>query len=317
MSDRQIALLVLDYGSPASIEEVASYYTHIRRGRPPDPDALAELVGRYEAIGGISPLRARTEAQATTLAEACEAAEAGRYELVVGHKHAPPFIEDAVADIAAGGLRRVVAVVMAPHYSVGSVGQYLERARTAADATGIELVAVEHWYDLPEYAGFLAGAVTEALAGLPEHTQVVFTAHSLPARVLVGDPYPDQLTAGAELVARAAGLDGGEDGARRPFPWRIAWQSAGRTPEPWAGPDVTDVIAETAESPQAEGVLVVPHGFVADHLEVRYDLDIEAAASAAEVGLAFARTRVLGDDRRVLGALADRARATAHAAWDR
>lgn len=313
MSDDRIALLVLDYGSPASTDEVAAYYTHIRRGRPPDPAALADLVSRYEAIGGISPLRARTEAQAAALAASCEAAEPGRYELVVGHKHAPPFIEDAVADAGARGLHRLVAVVLAPHFSAGSVGQYLERARVAARAVGGEVAAVDHWYDLPEYTDFLAGAVGEALAGLPPRTQVVFTAHALPLRVLAGDPYPDQLRDGAARIARAAHLDVRNSA----LPWCVAWQSAGRTPEPWIGPDIGEVIARTAAAGGVEGLLVVPHGFVADHLEVRYDLDIEAAGAAAEAGLAFGRTRVLGDDRRVLGALADRARGTAHAAWDR
>jgi ferrochelatase len=146
--------------------------------------------------------------------------------------------------------------------------------------------------------------VTDARAGLPERHKVLFTAHSLPERVLAGDPYPEQLRESAAIVAERVGLD-------RWAAWSLCWQSAGRTPEPWRGPDILKVIRDLAATGRTDGVLVCPQGFTADHLEVLYDLDIEAAGVAAEVGLAFARTRALNDDPGVMAALAARIIATA------
>jgi ferrochelatase len=162
---------------------------------------------------------------------------------------------------------------------------------------------VSAWHDLPELRAFLIAEVHAGLAALPERTKVVFTAHSLPERLLAGgDPYPDQLRASASAVAEAVGLD-------RWAGWSIAWQSAGRTVDDWRGPDVLDVLADLAGTGRAGGVLVCPQGFVADHLEVLYDLDVHAATRAEELGLAFARTRSLNDDPTVLAALAERVRA--------
>jgi ferrochelatase len=175
------------------------------------------------------------------------------------------------------------------------VGQYHERAAAAADP--VPFVGVDHWHLSPGFVGHQAASVVERLATLPERSVVVFTAHSLPERVLEGDPYPDQLRASAEAIAEQAGL--------APWSgWALAWQSAGRTPEPWRGPDILEVIADLADTGAAEGVLVVPQGFTADHLEVLYDLDIEAAAAARERGLAFARTEVVNDDPAVAADLA-------------
>lgn len=286
------------YGTPASLDDVEAYYTHIRRGRPPTPELLDELVGRYRAIGGVSPLRRITEAQRDRLGAAL--GDGWRVEL--GQKHAAPFVEDAVAALAASGVERVVGVVLAPHYSRGSVGEYVTRLEAAAGAHGLAWSAVESWHDLPEHTAFLAAAVRDGLAGLPPRTKVLFTAHSLPERVLAGDPYPDELHASAAAAAGAAGLD-------RWAGWGLAWQSAGRTPEPWRGPDLLAVLDDLAATGRADGVLVCPQGFVADHLEVLYDLDVEAARRAADLGLAFARTRSLNDDPTVLAALAERVRA--------
>ena len=163
---------------------------------------------------------------------------------------------------------------------------------------------IESWSDEPAYLDFLARAVTDGLAALPAGTKVLFTAHSLPERVLDGDPYPEELRRSAAAVAARVGLD-------RWAGWSICWQSAGATPEPWRGPDVLDVLHDLAATGRATGVLVCPQGFVSDHLEVLYDLDVQAAGLAAELGLPFARTRVLNDDPSVLGALADRVLALA------
>jgi ferrochelatase len=299
-----IGVVVMAYGTPATPEDIEPYYTHIRRGRPPTEEQLAELTARYAAIGGISPLAQRTQAQLDGIAAALDAAEPGRFVVRLGQKHAAPFIEDAVAELAGLGVERVVGVVLAPHYSGFSVGQYNERAAQAAGETGLDYVGIDSWSAEPAFVEHQAASVRERLAALPERTKVVFTAHSLPERVLEGDPYPDQLRASAAEIAGLAGLGEWSE-------WSIGWQSAGRTPEPWRGPDILDIIRELAATGRADGVLVVPQGFTSDHLEVVYDLDIEAAAVADEVGLAFARTDVVNDDPAVMGALAERLRALA------
>lgn len=295
----RLGVVVMAYGTPASPDDIEAYYTHIRRGRPPEPAQLAALAARYEAIGGTSPLAERTEAQRQALADALQARRPDGTRVVLGQKHAAPFIEDAVATLADDGIRRVVGLVLAPHWSKASVGEYLSRLSAAAQARGMAAAGVESWHLEPAYLGFLAGAVDEARRTLPVRTKVLFTAHSLPERVLVDDPYPEQLRESAAAVAAMVGLD-------RWAGWSLCWQSAGATPEPWRGPDVLEVIRDLAATGRADGVLVCPQGFVSDHLEVRYDLDVEARRVAEEVGLAFARTRVLNDDASTFAALADR-----------
>jgi ferrochelatase len=294
------------YGTPASPEGIPDYYTHIRRGRPPTDEQLADLTSRYAAIGGISPLRERTAAQIDAIGAALAAADAaegvsGRFVMQLGQKHAAPFIEDGVAELAAAGVSRIVGVVLAPHFSAFSVGQYHERAAAAAAQAGVGFVGLDSWHLLDAFLTHQAASLREQLARMPERTKVVFTAHSLPERVLVGDPYPDQLRASAEQIARRAGLSQWAG-------WGLGWQSAGRTPEPWRGPDILSIVRELAATGRADGIVVVPQGFTSDHLEVLYDLDIEAAGVADEVGLAFARTEVVNADEAVMAALAARVR---------
>jgi ferrochelatase len=294
-----IGVVVMAYGTPASPADLEPYYTHIRRGRPPSPEQLADLQRRYDALGGTSTLAKRTADQVEAISDALDARAPGRFRVALGQKHASPFIEDGVATLAEAGVDRVVGLVLAPHYSGFSVGQYQQRVADAVAEAGIGHVAIDRWHDEPAYRDFLGAAVRDALTDLPERTKVVFTAHSLPERVLAGDPYPDELWDSAHAVALAGGLN-------RWAGWSMAWQSAGATPEPWRGPDILEVIGDLAATGRADGILVCPQGFVADHLEVAYDLDIEAKAVANGVGLAFARTRVLNDDPTVLAALADR-----------
>lgn len=282
-------VVVMAYGTPQSSDEIEAYYTHIRRGRPPTEEQVADLRSRYTAIGGVSPLRRITEAQRDRLA----AALGNDFRVVLGYKHTSPFIEDAVAALSGDGdIDDVVGVVLAPHYSRGSVGEYIERLGHRA---------VESWHDLREWRSFQARAVRSALHGLPERTMVLFTAHSLPERVLENDIYPDELRASATAIAAEAGL-GADD-------WTTGWQSAGRTPEPWRGPDVLDAMTELAAD--HDGVLVCAQGFVADHLEVLFDLDVAAREHAEELGIAFARTAMVNDDETVLTALAERVRSFA------
>ena len=279
------AVMAMAYGTPATLAELEPYYTHIRRGRPPAPELLTELRERYEAIGGRSPLREITHGQADGLRAALRAAGHRDVEVVVGMKHAPPFIEDAARQSMAAGVDRVVGLVLAPHYSSMSVGEYAARAAIALGEgpAAPRFAMVRSWATARGYVEWLANAVHAALEQLgvaAVRAEVVFTAHSLPERILAaGDPYPSELAATAQAVARIAGLER----------WSVAWQSAGRTADPWIGPDILEVLPKIAAA-GASGVVVCPAGFVADHLEVLYDLDIEAAETARALGLAFART---------------------------
>jgi protoporphyrin/coproporphyrin ferrochelatase len=291
-------VVLMAYGTPSGPDAVEAYYTDIRRGRPPTPDQLADLIRRYDAIGGVSPLAERTEAQRSRLQVELDARRPQHYDVVLGLKHADPSIEEGVTGLAARGVSDVIGVVLAPHWSALSVAQYLDRAGAAAGVAGLAFQGVESWHLEPAFLDFLAGAVRSELGRLPAGTTVVFSAHSLPERILTtGDPYPAQLAETADAVASRVGLERDK--------WRVAWQSAGRTPEPWLGPDILAVIDELAAAGRA-GVLVCACGFVADHLEILYDLDIEARQRAEAAGLAFARTACVNDDPGVIGALADR-----------
>ncbi len=304
MTERRTAVLLMAYGTPRTPDEILPYYTDIRRGRVPTAEQLADLTARYDALGGVSPLAARTEAQRDALQAALNVAAPEQYFVTLGLKHAAPQIEAAVDELAADGFTNIVGLVLAPHYSAYSVGQYLERARVAAAPHGITVEGIESWATEPAFVEFTARDLRAKLAAMPANTKVLFTAHSLPQRIIdTGDPYPFQLRATAEAVAQAAGLQHWSQ-------WSVAWQSAGRTPEPWIGPDILAVIDELgAAAPEAGdqcGVVVCAVGFVSDHLEVLYDLDIEAAARAALHGIAFARTVCVNDDAAVMAALAQR-----------
>jgi ferrochelatase len=308
-------LVVMAYGTPGSPDEVEAYYTDIRRGRPPSAEQLADLTARYQAIGGVSPLAERTRAQVAAIAAALDEAEPGAWRVELGNKHAAPFVESAVAALAghdgardaardagdeAGGARpdRVIGLVLAPHYARASVGEYHRRAAATASEHGVPYTPIESWHRLDAWRDAQASRVRAAREALPARTKVLFTAHSLPEQALEGDPYPDELRTSAGAIAARSGLE-------RWYGWTLAWQSAGRTPEPWRGPDVTQVIRDLASTGRAEGVLVCPQGFVSDHLEVLYDLDIEARRVAEEAGLAFARTASINDEPAVMAALAE------------
>ena len=230
------------YGTPRSPDDIEPYYTDIRRGRPPTAEQLADLVGRYEAIGGVSPL-ARAHGGAARRppagARSCWRPTRTRWRSVSSTPTRRSRRRSS--ELAGQGIEQIVAVVMAPHYSAGSVGQYLERTRAAAGPHGIDVVAIESWATEPAFVDFLAADVRRRLAAMPSNTKTLFTAHSLPTRIIAGgDPYPDELNATADAVASAAGL--GEWSQ-----WAIAWQSAGRTPEPWIGPDILAVIDDLAD----------------------------------------------------------------------
>lgn len=295
-----IGLLAMAYGTPDDPDDVERYYTDIRRGRPPSPEQLADLKGRYEAIGNDFPLARITRAQATGLErELNRRAGAERFRAYLGMKHSPTFIPDAVDAMAADGVERAVGLVLAPHYSRMSVGDYVKRAMRAPRIDEVALSFVESWWEEPAFLDLVAARVEGALGTLgPDEREgavTVFTAHSLPEKIVAaGDPYPDELRGTAEAVAERAGL-------RR---FTTAWQSEGHTGEPWLGPRLEEVVERLA-SEGAPAVCVCACGFVADHLEVLYDIDIEAQELASELGIRLVRTEQMNDDPRFLAALAD------------
>ncbi|MDR7449774.1 MAG: ferrochelatase [Armatimonadota bacterium] len=287
------AVLLMAYGSPRSLDDVEAYYTHIRGGRRPSPELLADLVERYRAIGGRSPLPEITARQAAALEE--ELRRRGHPVPVrVGMKHSAPFIGEAVQALAAEEVTHLVGLVLAPHYSRMSIGQYVAAAEAARPA-GVTAVYVEQWHDHPGYLRVVAERVRAGLAGLPEPATVVFTAHSLPERILAwDDPYPRQVEESARLAAALAGVER----------WTVAYQSAGRTAEPWLGPDLRSTLADLRRR-DVRGVLVAPIGFVADHLEVLYDVDLEAQSEAERLGMRLARTAMPNDAPDFIAVLAD------------
>jgi len=305
-------VLVMAHGTPDTPEEIEAFYTRIRRGRPPTPELLDELTERYEAIGGTSPLTGRTRAQVDGLAAALEAVAPGRFVVRLGTKYVHPTIEEGIAELAGLGVDRVVGVVLTPHQSTMGSGEYFARAEEAAAGSTppLALRVIPSWHRAPAFAPLLAErtrAVLDSLdAAARERVAVFFTAHSLPQRVVAeGDPYPDQVAESGADIARLLDLD-----ADPTVTWGTAWQSAGRTADPWIGPDLLLEMDRVAAE-GATAVVVCPVGFVSDHLEVLYDLDIEALDRADALGIAFARTPSLNDDTAFLAMLADVVRAAA------
>jgi len=276
------AVVLMAYGSPSLAKDVRPYLEDIRGGRPVSDEAVEELAERYRRIGGRSPLDDVTEAQRAALER-----ELG-VPVFVGMKHWHPRIAEAVESALAGGAGRIVGLVLAPHYSRLSIGEYRERLE-AAGAGRAEVVLVESWHDHPGFVDVVADRVRERDAW------VVFTAHSLPERILdEGDPYRDQLHETSRLVAERAGLER----------WSFAFQSASPTDEPWLGPDILDELDRLHAAGERK-VLVAPVGFVSDHLEILWDLDIEARERAAELGLELDRIESLNDDPAFVRALAE------------
>jgi ferrochelatase len=275
-------IVLMAYGSPAGLEDIRPYLEDIREGRPVSDEAVEELTERYRRIGGSSPLAEITERQRDALER-----ELG-LPVHVGMKHSRPRIAEAAEAAQAGGANRVVGVVLAPHYSALSIAGYRERLE-AALREGTELIFVESWHDHGPYLDVLADRVH----GTDAH--VVFTAHSLPERILaLGDPYRDQLLETSRFIAERAGLDR----------WSFAFQSASATGEPWLGPDILEELDELHSS-RVRKVLVAPIGFVSDHLEILWDLDVEARERAAELGLELDRIESLNDDPAFTRALAE------------
>ena len=291
-------VLVMAYGTPTTPADVEAYYTRIRHGRPPTPELLKELADRYRDIGGTSPLAQRTAAQVAALAAALQVKAPGAFDVRFGSKYEPPMIEDVAPGFARDGITHVIGLVLAPHSSSMSTDQYMERARSSLAET-VSFSEIGAWWDEPGFLELIAGRVLDALALIPDErrdrTEVIFSAHSLPEKILVhGDTYPEQLRESAEGAARIAGITN----------WDLAWQSAGRTADPWIGPDILQVLRAKRAAGLTD-IVSCPIGFVSDHLEVLFDIDIQAQELAKELGLNLVRTASLNDDPAFIAVLAD------------
>ena len=276
------AVVLMAYGSPERLADVPAYYADIRGGRPIAPEQLADLVERYRSLGieDSSPLNAITEQTRAALEAEL------RLPVFTGMKHWTPRIADAVQSALSAGADEIVGLVLAPHYSALSIAGYREQLERALGGRA-ELHFVESWHDEPGFVELLADRVRSTDA------HVVFTAHSLPARILdSGDPYRDQLLETSRLVAEAAGLT----------EWSFSFQSESPTGEPWLGPDILDHL-ESLRRQGVERVLLCPVGFVSDHLEIRWDLDVEAREKAVELGLELERIEMPNTDPRLVDTL--------------
>ena len=308
-SSSAVGVLLMAYGGPDSLKDVPGYLADIRAGRPTPRTIVAEIAEHYRMIGGCSPLKGNSERQLTALTEALDPAA---WRCYLGMRHWSPWIEETVGAMTADGIRRAVGIVLAPHYSSMSTERYFQKVRLGVDLyrAPIEFTFVKSYHDSPPLIDALARRVTEGLARWPQSRRsavhVVFCAHSLPVRLRAeGDPYEAQLLETANAVAHRANLDAGR--------WSWSYMSAGKSPEPWMGPDLLEHL-EALSSQGVTDVLCVPVGFVADHVEVLYDVDVEAQRRAAEIGIRLERPPTLGDDPGFIRALAETVTAQARAA---
>jgi ferrochelatase len=291
-----IGILLMAYGTPETPADVEAYFTHIRGGKTPPPERVEHLKHRYELVGGRTPLLAITEDvrakletalnSAPPLGTAHSALRTAHFHVYAGMKHWHPFIADVMARMAADGITRIIAVALAPHYSRISIGGYRKSVEEGAAKLGdpFAITFVDSWHLQPEYLDLIADHIRAALPKFPadrrDKVLTVFSAHSLPERIRTwDDPYEAQLLASSAAVAERLGLPD----------WRFAWQSAGETGEPWIGPDICDYL-ETLRAEGVRDVLMVPIGFVADHLEIMFDIDYEATNKANELGMTLHRT---------------------------
>jgi ferrochelatase len=294
-----VGVLVMAYGGPASLEDIPGYLADIRHGRPTPRAVLEEITENYRVIGGGSPLLEVTRRQVEAVAERL----GGDYRCYLGMRHWAPWIEEVVGEMLEDGVTHAVGLVLAPHFSALSVARYQQKVEDGLDLYHgrMEVRHVPSYHDAPGLVEAFARRVGDGISRWPEaerdRVHVVFSAHSLPLRVLSsGDPYGEQCLETARLVAERAGL--------RPDRWSWCWQSAGRSPEPWAGPDIGDHLEALAAN-GVRDVVSIPVGFVSDHVEILFDIDLRARAIAEGLGMRLERPPALDDDPVFMDALAD------------
>jgi protoporphyrin/coproporphyrin ferrochelatase len=285
-TNESIGVLLMAYGTPEGPDQVEDYFTHIRGGRKPSPESVDNLKERYRLVGGRTPLLEITNEVARLLEERLR--QEGDFRVYAGMKHWHPFIGDVMEQMKADGVHRVVAFALAPHCSRISLGGYRSAIDEAQEKLGqpFDLPYAKCWHHNDKWRDMMATLVREGLEQFPPETRdevtVVFSAHSLPERIRTwDDPYERQLLESSEDVARRVGIKD----------WRFAFQSAGHTGEPWLGPDIVDFL-QSLHSEGVKSVLSVPIGFVSDHLEILYDIDIEAKEKADELGMVLHRTQM-------------------------
>jgi ferrochelatase len=298
-----IGVLLMAYGGPSSVKEIPGYLADIRDGRPTTPAVLEEITRNYEMIGGRSPINELTQLQANGVERALNVeGSTPRFRIYVGMRHWSPWIEETVGRMADEGINRAVSMVLAPHFSGMSIAKYQARIAdgVAMYRTAIELAHVDSYHTAPGLIEALSDRVAVALARWPaaerDSVHVIFSAHSLPERIMrAGDPYDAQVRETARLVADHAGI-----AADR---WSWSYQSAGRSPEPWLGPTYPEHLSALAKA-GVRNVVSVPVGFVSDHVEVLYDIDIDAQRIARDLGMRLERPPSLNDDPRFIDQLA-------------
>ncbi|EJO7006730.1 ferrochelatase [Listeria monocytogenes] len=283
---KKVGLLVMAYGTPYKDEDIERYYTDIRHGHKPSEEMIADLRGRYHAIGGLSPLAKITEAQAYGLEKALnDSQDEVEFKAYIGLKHIEPFIEDAVEAMHKDGIEEAISIVLAPHYSSFSVEAYNKRAKGAADKLGgPSIKAINDWYKQPKFIQMWADRINETAKQIPADelldTVLIVSAHSLPEKIKQhNDPYPDQLQETADFIFEKVVVPH----------YALGWQSEGKTGEPWLGPDVQDLTRELYGQEKYKHFIYTPVGFVAEHLEVLYDNDYECKVVTDEVGAAYHR----------------------------
>lgn len=286
-----IGVLIMAYGGPNSLAEIPGYLSDIRSGRVTTPAVLEEITNNYRQIGGKSPLLAISQRQVAAVSAQLDPA---RFKCYLGMRHWSPWIEEVVGQMVADGITQAVSVVLAPHYSKLSIAKYQEKIADglAMHRGQIEFNHVASYHDAPALIQAFANRLQETLQRWPaeERSQVhvILSAHSLPVRILkMGDPYDRQLHETAQLIADRAGLADGQ--------WSWSYQSAGRSPEPWLGPQLEAYIP-TLAAQGIKNIISMPIGFVADHVEILYDIDIKAQGVARELGLRLERPPALNDD---------------------
>jgi len=289
------AVLLLAYGGPDSLDDIPAYSLDIRGGRETPQRLIDDIADRYRQIGGRSPLLEITRSTAAKLSVALG------LPVYVGMRHWHPFIRETVARMAGEGVRRCTAICMAPHYSSLSIGAYRARLAEALAVVGggMAVHLVESWHTQPHYLDGLTANVLVTLGRFPADARVlvVFTAHSLPASILErGDPYPAQLRETASLVAERAQLPADR--------WTFSYQSAAQTGTSWLGPQIEALVPELAQAGE-RNLLIAPVGFIADQVEVLYDLDIGVQRIARSAGVRVERTPMLNDSPALVNALAD------------
>ena len=288
-------VIVMAYGGPSSLDQVEPYYTHIRGGRKPSPGQLEDLVSRYRAIGGSSPLLGITERQAAGLERAL--LNRGGAKVFAGMKHSPPFIADVVKEASAKGVTELLCIALAPHYSSISIGGYAKAIDEANLKLGtpLRVTFVKSWHRNTRMISMWARRVREAGKAAGPDATLVFSAHSLPERIIrEGDPYMDQLMESSRLIAEAAGWKD----------WSFTFQSQSKTGEPWLGPDILDHLDSLYENGK-RSFISAPMGFVSDHLEVLYDIDIEAKEWARKRGTELVRCESPNDSTEMIDCLVE------------